>query len=83
MHSDKRNSILAKAGGLISSLFNVASSRDMLFCQLQQLQCLHHGSTESLPLFSSEIHSFIHCQVGDNLRYVHYGFGARIRKVQS
>jgi len=30
MFSDKRNSIMAIATGLISSLINVASSRDML-----------------------------------------------------
>ena len=38
---------MAKATDLISSLFNVASSRDMPFYQLQQLQCLHHCSTEA------------------------------------
>ena len=38
---------MAKATGLISSLFNIASSGDVPFCQLQQLQCLHHGSSES------------------------------------
>ena len=38
---------MAKATGLISSLFNVALSRDMPFSQLQQLQCLHHGFTEA------------------------------------
>jgi len=35
---------MAIATGLISSLFNVALSIDVPFCQLQQLQCLHHGS---------------------------------------
>ena len=43
--NNKHNSILAKATGLISLLFNVTSSGDVPFCQLQQLQCLHHGST--------------------------------------
>ena len=47
MPSDKRNSITAKAMGLISSLFNVASSRDMPFHQPLQLQCLHHRSTKA------------------------------------
>jgi len=37
MPSDKRNWIMAKATGLISSLFNVASSRDVPFRQPQQL----------------------------------------------
>ena len=45
MPSDKRNSITAKATGLISSLFNVASARDVPFRQLQQLQCICHGAT--------------------------------------
>jgi len=47
MPSDKRNSITTKAMGLISSLFNVASSRDVPFCQPLQLQCSHHGSTKA------------------------------------
>jgi len=38
---------MAKATGLISSLFNVTPSGDVPFCQLQQLQCLHRGSTEA------------------------------------
>jgi len=33
--------------GLISSLILVASSRDVPFHQLQQIQCLHHGSTKA------------------------------------
>ena len=56
MPSDKGNSIMAIATGLISSLFNVVSSRDVPFCQLQLLQCLHHtcSSTETyiVTLFS-------------------------------
>jgi len=35
------------ATGLISSLFNVALSRDVRFHLSQQLQCLHHGSTKA------------------------------------
>ena len=49
MPSDKCNLIMAIATGL--SLFNVASSRDLLFCQLQQLQCLRHGSTKAYLCF--------------------------------
>jgi len=40
---------------LISSLFNVASSRNVPFRQPQQLQCSHHGFTRKYlcsPLFS-------------------------------
>jgi len=47
MRSDKRNSLMAIATGLISSLFNVTSSGDVPFCQPQQLQRLHHGSTKA------------------------------------
>ena len=47
MPSDKHNSMMAIATGLISSLLNVASSRVVPFRQLQQLQCLHHGSTKA------------------------------------
>jgi len=32
---------------------------------------------QSLPLFSFELHSFIHCRVGDDLWYARYVFGAR------
>jgi len=49
MPSDKRNSIMDIATGLISSLFNVASSQDVHFCQPQQIQCSHHGFTKNFP----------------------------------
>ena len=39
------------ARDLISSLINTASSWDVPFHQLQQLQCLHHGAT-FVPLWS-------------------------------
>ena len=51
MPSDKHNSRMARARDLISSLINVASSRDVPFHQLQQPQCLHHGATFE-PLFA-------------------------------
>ena len=47
MPLDKRNSITAMAMNLISSLFNVTSSWDMPFYQLQKLQSSHHGSTKA------------------------------------
>ena len=52
----KHNSITTKVMGLISSLFNIASSRNVPFCQPLQLQCLHHGSTKAYlcsPFLSS------------------------------
>jgi len=45
MPSHKHNSRMARARDLISSLINIASSRDVPFHQLQLLQCLHHGAT--------------------------------------
>ena len=53
MPSDKHNLRTARAKDLISSLINVALSRDVPFHQLQQqqLQCLHHGAT-FVPLWS-------------------------------
>ena len=54
MPSDKHNSRTARARDLISSLINVASSRDVPFHQPQLLQCLHQGATFDLPFFSSQ-----------------------------
>ena len=62
--SDKHKSINAKAMGLISSLFNVASSWDVPFGQLLQLQCLHHGSPKAYIVF----HSFLYYRIGDDLQ---------------
>jgi len=51
MPTGKHNSRMARARDLISSLINVASSRDVPFHQPQQLQCWHHGAT-FVPLWS-------------------------------
>ena len=54
--------------GLISSLFNVALSRDAPFRQPLQLQYLYHGSTNAYlcsPLFSIPFSTTAY--VGDNL----------------
>ena len=66
--------------GLISSLINITLSQDIPICQLQQLQCLHHGSTQAYlcsPLCSIPFSTAMYT-VGDNLRYAHYGFGVRL-----
>jgi len=50
-----RYGLTAEAIGLISSLLNVASPRDVPFHQLLQPKCLHYGSTKAYlcsPLFS-------------------------------
>ena len=49
----------------------------MPFCQLQQLWCLHHGSTKA-HLCSP---SFLPYRLGDDLWYAHYGFSVRLRYV--
>ena len=41
MPSDKHNLMMVIATNLISLLFNFTSSRDLHFCQPQQLQCLY------------------------------------------
>ena len=48
MPSDKRNLIAAKATGLIFSLFNVASAREVPFGMPQYIQCILHGLTSVL-----------------------------------
>ena len=48
MSSDKRNSIRAKATGLIFSLFDVASAREVPFGIPQYVQCILHGLTSVL-----------------------------------
>ena len=45
MPSAKHNSTMDKATGLIFSLFDVISSRDVSFCQPQYIQCTYHGLT--------------------------------------
>ena len=48
MPSDKHNSEMAMATatatGLISSLFNVILSQNVLFRETKMLQCIHHGA---------------------------------------
>ena len=48
MPSDKRNSIMAKATGLIFSLFDVASTRQVPFGIPRYVQCILHGLTSVL-----------------------------------
>ena len=45
MPSGKRNSIMTEALGLIFSLFDVTSSRDMPFGIPQYVKCMHYGLT--------------------------------------
>jgi len=80
MLSDKGNLIMAIATGLISSLFNVALSQYVPFCQLQQFHCLHHGSTIAhlcSPL-SSIPFSFHYCVVNNLQTCACDGFSARL-----
>ena len=57
MPSDKRNSITTKATGLIFSLFDVASARQVPFGTPQYIQCILHGLTSVLlcvPFFFAD-----------------------------
>jgi len=48
MPSDRHNLIIAKATGLIFSLFNIASAREAPFGILQYVQCILQGITSVL-----------------------------------
>jgi len=48
MPSDLRNSTMAKATGLIFSLSNVASAREVPFAIPLYMQCILHGLTTAL-----------------------------------
>ena len=72
-------SCMAKATGLISSLFNVVLPQGMSFHQSQQLHRLHHGSSKFYlcsPLCSI---CFLAC---DDLWYAHYGLSVELGWVQ-
>jgi len=50
MPSDSRNSTMAMATGLIFSLFNVASAREVPFAIPLYMQCILHGFTTLFPI---------------------------------
>ena len=66
MPSDKRNSITAKATGLIFSLFNVASAREVPFGIQQYIQCILHGLTSVLLCVPFIFADSKKCQFGDS-----------------
>ena len=73
---------MATATRLVSSLFNVTSSGDVPFHQLQQLQYLHHFSTKAhlfSPLYSIPF-SLYH--VDEALKYTRFAFGVTLKQVQ-
>ena len=76
--SEKHNSIMAIATALIFSLFNVASSCDVPFLPTAAAPVLASRFYRNLYLLSFELHFFLHCRVGNNLWYTHYGFSARL-----
>ena len=69
MPSDKRNSIIAIATGLISSLFNVALSQEVPSCQPQQLQSSAYIMV--LPKLTFVLLCILPYHVGDDLQYMH------------
>jgi len=80
MPLDKRNSIMAVATGLISSLFNVASSGDVPFRQLHAAApVLASWFYQSSLLFFFVLHFLLPYRIGDDLQYARYGFGVRLR----
>jgi len=62
---------MATVTGLIS-LINVVLSRDVPFCQMQQLQCLYHGSTKAYLCVPC-----VPFSTTDNFCYTGYDFNAR------
>ena len=67
MPSEKRNSITAKATGLIFSLFDVASARQVPFGIPQYVQCILHGLTSVLlcvPIIFADSEK---CRFGDSM----------------
>ena len=54
MPSDKRNSTMAKATGLIFSLFNVTSAREVPFSIMQYVQCILHGVLLCVPFIFAD-----------------------------
>jgi len=73
MHSDKHYSIMARVTGLISSLINVVSSRDVPFHQPQYSRS--NACIMVLSQLTFVLQSFLHYRKGDDLWYVRYGFG--------
>jgi len=78
MCSDKCNSIMAIATGLISSLFNVALSGDVPFANYSSSSIACIMVLPKLTFVLVCIPSFLPYRVGDDLRYVRNGFGVRL-----
>ena len=66
MPSDKRNSITAKVTGLVFSLFDVASARQVPFGILQYVQCILHRLTSVLLCVPFIFADSEKCQFGDS-----------------
>ena len=77
MLSEKHNSIITKVMYLISSLFNISWSSSIPFCQSQQIQCLHHESSNTYLCSSLCLILFF---IGHKLQSVHYGFSLKLGK---
>ena len=66
MPSDKRNSITAKATGLIFSLFDVALAQQVPFGIPQYVQCILHGLTSVLFCVPFIFADSEKCRFGDS-----------------
>ena len=58
MPSDKHNSLMAKARGLVLSLFNVALAQEVPFGIPQYVQCILHGFTSDC---TSYLYTYVLC----------------------
>ena len=66
MPSDKRNSITAKATGLMFSLFDVALARQVPFGIPQYVQCILNGFTSVLLCVPFIFADSEKCRFGDS-----------------
>ena len=67
MPSDKCNSIMAKATGLIFSFFNITSAREVPFGIPQYIQCILHGLTSVLLCLPFIFADSEKCQFGGRM----------------
>ena len=67
MPSDKRNSIMAKAMGLMFSMFNVTCSREVPYGIPQYVQCILHGLSNVLLCVPYTLADSKRCRFGGNM----------------
>ena len=78
MPSDKYNSIMAIAAGLIFFTVQCCFVPRCAYLPTAAAPVLASWFYRNLPLFSFVLHSFLPHHIDDDLRYAHYGFGMRL-----